>query len=287
MSKSLGKSPGSLVIGGPARADLLPPEVGAAARGKVVRRNAIAIIILAIILVVVGYAGATFVALGAQLQLDAANQRTQVLLEKQKEFSEVRSVKSMLETGTAARIAATSTEIDWKTYFEKIQAILPAGTIVTNVSANAATPLSAFAQPSVPLQGDRIGELTFTATSASLPDVERWLQSLATLPGFVDAAPGNVSLQGDSTYQVSITMHINKDVLLLRFDDKLKEARDAALAKAKAEKEAKDAKDGVTATPTPSPPPSPSAEPSPEESVEPAPESSEGAEGAGAVTGGE
>lgn len=279
MSKGTGKSTGNLVIGGPARANLLPPEVGAAARGKVVRRNAVAIIILAVILVVAGYAGATFVAVGAQIQLDAANQRTQVLLDKQKEFTEVRSVKSLLETATAARVAATSTEIDWKTYFEQIQAILPAGTNVTNVNANAATPLSAFSQPSVPLQGDRIGELTFTATSASLPDVERWLQSLATLPGFVDAAPGSVSLQGDSTYQVSITMHINKNVLLLRFDDTLKEARDAALAKAKADKAEKDAKNGVKVTPSPSPTPTPTDEPSPEPTDEPSPESSEGTEG--------
>lgn len=262
MSKTGGKSVGHLVIGGPARANLLPPEVGIAARGKVVRRNAVAIIILAVVLVVAGYAGAMFLALGAQVQLDAANQRTQDLLNEQKEYTEVRSVKSLLETATAARIAATSTEIDWKDYFEQIQAILPADTIVTNVRADAATPLMAFSQPSVPLQGDRIGELTFTATSASLPDVEAWLHSLATLPGYVDAAPGSVSLQGDGTYQVSITMHINKNVLLLRFDEDLQEARDDAIAKAKAERAEKDATDGVKETPSPSP--TPTAEPSPD-----------------------
>lgn len=266
MSKVGGKSGGHLVVGGPARANLLPPEVGVAARGKVVRRNAVAIIILAVILVVAGYAGAMFLALGAQIQLDAANQRTQDLLNEQKEYMEVRSVKSLLETAAAARVAATSTEIDWKDYFQQIETILPAGTLVTNVRADAATPLQAFSQPSVPLQGDRIGELTFTATSASLPDVEAWLQSLATLPGFVDAAPGNVSLQGDGTYQVSITMHINKNVLLLRFDEGLKEARDEAIAKAKAEKAEKDAKDGVKVTPSPSP--TPTVEPSPDSSDE-------------------
>lgn len=244
MSNRMSKSGGSLVIGGPARANLLPPEVGAAAQVKVVRRNAIAVIILVVILVVVGYAGATVLALSAQAQLDAENAKTQVLLDEQKKYMEVRSVKSLLETATAARIAATSTEIDWKSYLDQIQAILPEGTMVTNVNANVATPTSAFAQPSVPLQGDRIGELTFTATSASLPDVEKWLQSLATLPGYVDAAPGTVSLQGEGTYQVSITMHINKNVLLLRFDDALLEARDKAQA-------GLDAKNSVTPEPSP------------------------------------
>lgn len=242
MSRETG---GGLVIGGPAKADLLPPEVGAAAQGRVARRNAIGLVILAVLIVVAGYAGATFLALGAQVQLDAANQRTQDLLVEQAKYSEVRGVKSLLQTATAARIAATSTEIDWKSYLDDIQAILPEGTLVTNVVAQAATPLSEFAQPSVPLQGDRIGELTFTATSASLPDVEAWLQSLAKLRGYVDAAPGSVNLQADGTYQVSITMHISKDALLLRFDDVAREAQEKARAE-------RDAAKGIEPSPSPS-----------------------------------
>ncbi len=266
MSRGSGKPGSSLIIGGPARANLLPPEVGTAAHGKVVRRNAVAIVILAAILVVVGYAGAMLYAVAAQAQLNAAEQRTEDLLAAQAEFTEVRSVKSLLQTASAARIVATSTEIDWKDYFQKIEAILPAGTVVTNVNAQAATPVEPFSQPSVPLQGDRIGELTFTATSASLPDVENWLQSLATLPGFVDAAPGNVSLQGDAVYQVSITMHINKDVLLLRYDKELRDARDAAIAEAK---KAKDAENGVEVTSPPAPIPTEVSDPTPSSSDAP------------------
>lgn len=256
MSKENGKISGGLVIGGPARANLLPPEVGVAARGKILRRNAVALIVVAVLLVVVGYAGALVMAFSAQQGLDAANRHTQELLAKQATYSEVRSLKSLLETANAARIAGTSTEIDWKDYLDKIQALLPAGTVVTNVVAQSATPLSDFAQPSVPLQGDRIGELTFTATSASLPDVEAWLRSLESLTGFVDAAPGSVDLQGDGTYQVSVTMHINKDAFLLRFDDATKAVRDKIQAE-------KDAKDGVKPTATPAPTETPEQTPTP------------------------
>jgi len=246
MSRDTDKSAGRLVIGGPARANLLPPEVDAAAQGKVVRRNAVVIVVVALLVVIAGYAGAMVLSLAARAELAAENQRTQDLLVEQAQFTEVRSVKSLLETAIAARVAATSTEIDWKNYLDEIQAILPAGTVVTNVVAQAATPVSAFAQPSVPLQGDRIGELTFTAISASLPDVETWLQSLMTLTGYVDASPGTVSLQGDGTYQVNITMHINKDALLLRFDEEALAARDKAQAE-------EDAKNGVEPSPSPSP----------------------------------
>ncbi len=258
MSRDKDKSGDRLVIGGPARANLLPPEVGAAAQGKIVRRNAVALVILAVLVVIAAYAGATVLAGAAQAQLDSANNETQALLAKQADYSEVRSVKSLLATAEAARTAGTSTEIDWQDYLEKIQAILPAGTLVTNVNAQSATPLSAFAQPSVPLQGDRIGELTFTATSASLPDVEAWLLALAKLTGYVDATPGSVSLQGAGTYQVSVTMHINKDALLLRFDKPAKDARDAE-QKAAEEKAKQEEDNKQTPAPSASPEPSPDA----------------------------
>ncbi len=238
--KSGSSDGGSLILGGPPQANLLPPEVGLAARGRVLRRNAIAVIVLAVLVVVAAYAGATFLAMGAQTQLDAANERTQQLLTEQGKYAEVRQVTSMLEKATAAQRVGTSTEIDWKDYLTDIQNSLPAGTLVTNVVAETATPVTAFAPPSVPLQGDRIGELRFTATSSSLPDVQKWLDALATLDGFVDASPGSVTLDAQTaTYEVTITMHVNKDALLLRFDEAAAAARDKALAeKEQAKKDA-------------------------------------------------
>lgn len=247
MSRDAGRSGGGLVIGGPAKADLLPPEVGAAAQGRVARRNAIALVVLAVLVAVAGYAGATFLALGAQAQLDAANQRTQDLVAEQAKYAEVRQVTAMLATAESAKQVGMSTEIDWKAYLTDIQNSLPAGTLVTNVVAETATPLTDFNQPSVPLQGDRIGELTFTATSPSLPDVEAWLEALSKLDGYVDASPGSITLNAETlVYEVSIKMHINKDALLLRFDDAARDARDKARAE-------RDAAEGVKPTPSPSP----------------------------------
>lgn len=233
--KSRGNDSGRLVIGGPPRANLLPPEVGAAAKGRAMRRNATALVVLAVLIVVGAYAGATALALSAQGQLDAANARTQELIAEQGKYVEVRRVTSMLETATAAQKVGTSTEIDWKAYLVAIEGSLPAGTLVTNFVAETSTPFTAFAAPTVPLQGDRIGELKFTATSPSLPDVGAWLVALEGLDGYVDASPGSVTLNADTvTYEVTITMHVNQDALLLRFDKAAADARD----KARAEKDA-------------------------------------------------
>ncbi|MBB5632937.1 Tfp pilus assembly protein PilN [Cryobacterium mesophilum] len=244
--KTTSREGGSLILGGPPKANLLPPEVGIAARGRVLRRNAVALIVLAILIVVAAYAGVSFLAAGAQAQLDASNAKTHELLTEQGKYSEVKQVTSMLEKATVAQRVGTSTEIDWKAYLTAIQKSLPTGTLVTNVVAETATPVTAFAPPSVPLQGDRIGELRFTATSTSLPNVQKWLDALATLDGFVDASPGSVTLNDKAkTYEVTITMHVNKYALLLRFDEAAAAERDKALAdKAQAAQDAADADSG-------------------------------------------
>jgi len=229
------QSNGRLVIGGPAQANLLPPEVGIAAQGRVLRRTASLLVVLSIVLVLAGFAGATMLTLLEQGKLDAANTRTDELVQEQAKYSEVLQVNSMLAAASAAKQVGTSTEIDWKDYLVSIQKSLPSGTLVTNVSAETATPISDFVQPSVPLQGDRIGELRFTATSTSLPNVEAWLDALAKLTGYVDAAPGSVSLNEQTElYEVTITMHINADALLLRFDEEALAAREQAAAEAEA-----------------------------------------------------
>jgi len=250
---------GRLVVGGAAKANLLPPEVGIAAKGRVMRRNAIALVILVILVVIAGYAGGAVLSLAAQAQLAVANERTQELVSEQAKYAEVRQIKIMLDTADAAERVGTSTEIDWKAFLNDIQKSLPAGTLVTNVVAETATPITDFAQPSVPLQGDRIGELKFTATSTSLPNVEKWLEALAKLDGYVDASPGSIQLDAEAkTYQVTITMHIDRGALLLRYDQEAKDLRDKERAEKAAAEGSSDAEAGSTdpesgATPEPSP----------------------------------
>ncbi|MDJ0334132.1 hypothetical protein QMG83_02725 [Salinibacterium sp. G-O1] len=225
------QSSARLVVGGPAHANLLPPEVGIAARARAMRRTASVLVVLSVALVLASVVAVSVLALVEDAKLDAANARTDQLVQEQAQYSEVLRVKGMLEAASAAQLVGTSTEIDWKSYLVNIQNSLPEGTLVTNVSAETATPIVDFVQPSVPLQGDRIGELRFTATSTSLPNVEAWLVALSTLTGYVDASPGSVTLDEESlTYQVTITMHINTDALLLRFDEAGRAAREAATA---------------------------------------------------------
>jgi Tfp pilus assembly protein PilN len=205
-----------LVLGGVPRVNLLPPEVGQAAKARSLRAGLSLLVVAAMVVVGAGYGLASLHAGTAQQALDHANQRTVELLAQQKKYVEVRKVTSNLALTTAARQVGSSTEVNWKSYLESIQANLPSGTTIVTFAAATGSPLAEFAQATVPLQGERIAELTFSAETQSLPDVPAWLNALASLKGFVDASPGSVSLN-DGVYTAAVTMHISEVALANRF----------------------------------------------------------------------
>jgi hypothetical protein len=108
-------------------------------------------------------------------------------------------------------------EIDWKDYLGKLQQTLPAGVAIQSVLIVSSSPLVDFPQSTVPLQGSRVANLNFGASSPTLPSIPDWLDGLGTLVGFVDAVPNSVEIQPDGSYLVNITMHINQDAFSLRF----------------------------------------------------------------------
>ena len=149
------------------------------------------------------------------------------LLSQQQKFIEVRKVTSDLKVATAARQVGSSTEIDWQAYLKAIAGSLPTGTTVVTFKATSGSPLAEFTQPTVPLQGERIAELTFDAISDSLPDVQSWLNALAKLKGFVDATPGTVTLDKEGkTYKAGVTMHVNEQALTNRYIKDAVKAKD-------------------------------------------------------------
>ncbi|WP_199281205.1 hypothetical protein [Salinibacterium sp. CAN_S4] len=219
-----------LSLGGAPRADLLPPEVGEGNRAKSVRRGLKLGILGVLVIVLAATGGAWFLAFIAHNNLIASQDETVVLLADQAAHAEVRDVKNNVAVSKAAQEVGGSTEIDWKTYLLALQATLPAGVIVTGVDTDTASPVTDFAQSTVPLEGGRIGTLVFAAASPTLPSIPTWLNGLKSLPGFVDAVPNSVTQQTDGSYTASITMHINAEAYSGRFAPKLPDAEATATA---------------------------------------------------------
>jgi Tfp pilus assembly protein PilN len=206
-----------LVVGGEPRVDLLPPEVRKERAARVIRRRLGLAVIGVFVLVVLGVAGASAFALQSQLQLAEAQARTGELLGEQLQYVEVRAVQNQVDLVKAAQQVGASTEIDWKAYLEKVKATLPASVSIDTISVDTASPMEAFAQSTAPLQGARVATISFTATSASLPDVPTWLTALKGLPGYADALPTSVTVDEAGINTVSITMHVNSAAFSQRF----------------------------------------------------------------------
>ena len=211
--------PSPIVVGSEPRVSLMPPEVLPSRRAKGVRRSLLWAVLGVVLITVTAVGGTAVLGFRAQLDLATAQAHTSELLAEQTQYKEVRKVQDQVTLVEAAQQVGASTEIDWKTYLEKVQATLPADVTMATVTVDSATPLTTYEQPTAPLLGARVATLSFQASSPTLPVVPVWLNSLATLPGFADATPGSVTLDPTtSTYSVDITMHINETAFDRRFD---------------------------------------------------------------------
>jgi Tfp pilus assembly protein PilN len=210
------KKSATAVVGGLPRVDLLPPEVRAERRSGVVVRRAWMGVVGAAVVVGIAAGGATLGSIEASDDLLAAQAETQQLLLAQGRYTEVREVKSDIQLLTAAQTVAGATEIPWPSYLAQIQATLPAGVTITTITIDQASPIADYEQSETPLQGARVGTVTFAAQSTTLPSVPDWLDGLAALPGYTDATPGSVSLE-EGVYEATVTMHIDQGAFSDRF----------------------------------------------------------------------
>ncbi|WP_209561716.1 hypothetical protein [Frigoribacterium sp. PvP032] len=213
------KKTATAVVGGLPRVDLLPPEVRAERRsGVAVRRAWMGVVgVAAVAGIAVG--GATLRSMEAQDELLVAQSDTQQLLLEQGKYTEVRDTKTDITLLTAAQAVAGATEIAWPSYLAQIQATLPAGVTISTITIDQASPIADYTQSETPLQGTRIGTVTFTAQSETLPSVPDWLDGLTTLPGYTDATPGTVALE-EGVYAATVVMHIDQRAFSNRFAPK-------------------------------------------------------------------
>jgi len=204
-------------LGGEPRVSLLPTEVNDFQKARAVRRRLGVGVVFALLLVLAAVGGSYYLSANAETALANARANQASLLAQETRFSELKAAKSGIALIEAGQYVGVSTEIDWKSYLQNLQATLPEGVLINSVTVDSASPFVDYAQSSSPLEGSRVATLVFTAMSPGLPSIPTWLNGLGTLDGFADAVPGSVSVQTDGSYLVNITMHINSEAFALRF----------------------------------------------------------------------
>jgi hypothetical protein len=209
----------AIVFGAEPRVNLLPPEVAEQAADRVLRRKLLLATAATLVIVLLGIGGAGLHATSSSMQLADAEAQTSALLAEQGEYVAVRQVQAQVGTAVAARAVGGWTEIDWKAYLQSVRSALPADVGIDAVSVDSTSPLTAYAQPTAPLQNARVATLTATLSSPGLPTVPQWLTQLQELPGMADAVAGSITAVETGGYTVVVTMHINSESFTGRFLD--------------------------------------------------------------------
>ncbi|PZF69142.1 hypothetical protein DEJ33_01935 [Curtobacterium sp. MCPF17_047] len=219
---SRGSKSTAALVGATPRVDLLPGEVHVHRRQRAgVRRAWLGVLVLAFV-TVVAIIGVSALNLQSASELSAAQSETAALLAQKREFSDLQSTVKDTARSSAAQRVGGSTEIDWSAYLDAVQKSLPVGVSITTVTADSATATSPYPQGTSALQGARVATLTFTASSPTLPQVPDWLDSLRSLPGFVDGTANSVTLSEETgtAYTASLTLHVDEGAYDNRYKGK-------------------------------------------------------------------
>lgn len=210
-----------LVIGGLPSVDLLPPEVRAYRKSKAMHRWVIIALVGLIAVVALAVAAAFAGSVSAQLAYVTAQDRTAQLVAQQKQFAEVFAVRQAITAGQEAQRVAGSTEIDWQAVNANIQANLPAGSGIAQISVAQGTPMAPLAAQSAALQNPHIATATFTVASPAFISAADLIDGMTRVPGYVDAWVTSSAKAGEGEgFQTQVVLDLGAAALTGRFTPK-------------------------------------------------------------------
>lgn len=211
--------PGPSALQREPRVDLLPPEVKTSRRHDAIARRLVLALVIVMIVVAGAIGGSTFIAVQANATLASAQQQTTDLAAQQTKYVGVRQIQSQIALAKAGQEVGASTEVDWTAFLTKVRGTIGGGLSLTGITIDSASPLAAYLQSTVPLEGARVATVTIDVRSTNLDEVSAWLARLATLPSVADVSPGSITLD-QSGYTASAIMHLDESAFDGRFAPK-------------------------------------------------------------------
>jgi len=171
--------------------------------------------------VLVGYAGATFVAQGAQAALEAENDKTATILTQQMEFAEAGSLSDQITAVKAARILGMSTESDWEVFLKEFsRSMSPTGVLgVADITVVGSTPLAALPPTVIPLEPSRVTEITLEVGSEKHSVIAAWLDKVDAMTGVVYNTNSEIFWDDkEDMYHTVVTVLFDDSLYLRRFE---------------------------------------------------------------------
>ena len=200
-------SPDDIRIGAEPRVDLLPAEIRTTRKQEqIVRRMAVGLVVT-VAVVIVAVLGGNALALTAGVARTAEQARGQQLLVEQQKYTSLRATQAELALVKAAQAVGGSTDIEWSKLGTALINSLPAGASITNVSIEAATPVTPYQQSLIPGAPVQVASATVTISAPNLEAVSTWLSAIGSMPNVVDTSAGAVTIQSGGAYQAIATIH--------------------------------------------------------------------------------
>lgn len=213
---------GEGVLGAPRlpQVNLLPNEVRAARGVKNLQR----LLLLVIVLVVVVIGGVYFLTMLQQQDAEDAyageQSRTSELLVEQRNYAEVPVVLRQVNATGGALLVSSISEILWTDYLNAITAVVPDGTMITNLATESLSPVTVAPTANDVLSADPVARVTFSALSPGRPDTATWIDSLNAVTGMSGArlyTSTRIGLDDAVMYETIVSVDLGGDALAVRF----------------------------------------------------------------------
>jgi len=205
-------------------ANLLPPEIVAQRRIRVLRRWIAVALVGVLALCVTGYIYANMQRAAAQRTLSAEQQHTTQLRADRRSYANIERMQGTIAQ-VQSRISTLMTgDIDVSGLITRLAAAAPRGVTISQLSLTLTTPNAKGSQSKASGVGaldtsgiKQIGTITMTGAAPSLVSVAAYVDRLQTVPGLLAVFPTSASLQGP-TAQFSLLFSLGETLHSHRYD---------------------------------------------------------------------
>lgn len=192
-------------IGRPARADFLPPRIKELHDGRKNRHNLAIAALLATLLSVAALLGFRAVEANSVRNLQAAQNQAMNIMDHQNAYSDMVTLIQESKELDSAYVVASERNVNWADFVAKVQASVPAGGSVTNLTLTSPSsensPAANGASGSTPVLAANI-----TIFSPSIRGVEYFLLDARQWPGYENAS---VTALAQKTDGVTVSLQVN------------------------------------------------------------------------------
>lgn len=198
-----------------ARVDLLPPIVEIRRKNAAVIRRLMLGLVGLVVLVVAASLAVSMLAMTAENNQAAERARTAVLLNQQREYSELSTVRGQLGDYDTAAMLALFAEADWSRLMTELDKVLPDGVDLAteSIAIKGLGTDSAAGVETTGLDKPGVIEISFTANADKFDSPTPLLNALSKLTGYIDASVSAVAASGEDGYTITGVVQLGADAL--------------------------------------------------------------------------